>query len=56
MSLHAYYSVRIQSRETEKIVMSSTGLGTKNDCAGEGQRQFTTPNDRPISSGVVARP
>jgi hypothetical protein len=32
-----------QSRETLNMVMSPAGLGTKNDCAGEGQQQFTLP-------------
>jgi hypothetical protein len=35
------------SYETEKnTVMSPTGLGTKNDCAGECQQQFSLPESR----------
>jgi hypothetical protein len=26
------------------VVMNPVGLGTKNDCAGEGQQQFTPPD------------
>jgi hypothetical protein len=33
--------------------MSPVGLGTKNDSAGEGQKQFTLPTDRPIQSWVL---
>jgi hypothetical protein len=28
------------------MVRSPAGLGTKNDCAGEGQQQFTRPKMR----------
>jgi hypothetical protein len=28
------------------MVMSPAGLGTKNDCAGEAQQQFTRTTDR----------
>jgi hypothetical protein len=27
----------------KNMVMSPAGLGTKNDCSGEGQKQFTGP-------------
>jgi hypothetical protein len=33
------------------MVMSPAGLGTKNDCAGYCQQQFTWPPDRPIHRG-----
>jgi hypothetical protein len=28
------------------MVMSPAGLGTKNDCAGEGQQQYIQPTHR----------
>jgi hypothetical protein len=43
------------------MVMSSVGPGTKNDCAGEDQQQFTRPTDHmdrlpPHLPGAVALP
>jgi hypothetical protein len=35
-----------QRRETVKYGLSPAGLGTKNDCAGEGQQQFTRRTNR----------
>jgi hypothetical protein len=45
------YAVRVVSNgsrlsvfpRTTPRVMSTVGLGAKNDCAGEGQQQFTRP-------------
>jgi hypothetical protein len=30
----------------ENMVLSPAGIGTKNDCAGEDQQQFTLQTDR----------
>jgi hypothetical protein len=35
-----------RSVREQNMVMSSVGLGTKNDCAGEGQQQFSS---QPVS-------
>jgi hypothetical protein len=38
------------------MVMSPVGLGTKNDCAGEDQQQFTRPTDHPYEMDEGAKP
>jgi hypothetical protein len=35
------------------MVKSPAGLGTKNDCAGEGQNQFTRPTVQSVLSCIV---
>jgi hypothetical protein len=44
--LHAVMKRFIYEKSfTTSRVVSPAGLGTKNDCAGEGQQQFTQPTD-----------
>jgi hypothetical protein len=45
LSIHWKESRGLVARLQQNVVMSPSGLGTKDDCAGEDQQQFTKPTD-----------